>query len=378
MSDIPKDPMMEPGPGAAQDPRPDAPPVATAEPARGPAQSSGRWQHAVQRISGQPWTVAAVVLVAVLGWQWYASHSQLGALREELATRLRDSDADSRDARLVARQAQEAVREAQTKLAQLDAKLAESQSQQVALEALYQELARNRDEWALSEIEQILTTASQQLQLAGNVQGALVALQTADARLARSDRPQFIPLRKTLARDIDRLKTTPTLDVAGMTLRIDQMINSIDGLPLSAEGRAAEDRAADKRAAADPAQGFWTRLGSEVWSELRSLIRVQVMDGAEPGLLSPGQNFFLRENLKLRLLNARLALLSRDESTFREDIRTASAWVARWFDARSKSTQTLQATLKQMSSTAVQIEVPTIGESLNAVRNYKVVRDKAR
>jgi uroporphyrin-3 C-methyltransferase len=378
MSDIPKDPMMEPGPGAAQDPRPDVPPVATAEPARDPAQSSGRWQHALQRITRQPWTVAAVVLVAVLGWQWYASHSQLSALREELATRLRDSDADSRDARLVARQAQEAVRDAQTKLAQLDAKLAESQSQQVALEALYQELARNRDEWALSEIEQILTTASQQLQLAGNVQGALVALQTADARLARSDRPQFIPLRKTLARDIDRLKTTPTLDVAGMTLRIDQMINSIDSLPLSAEGRAAEDRAADKRAAADPAQGFWTRLGSEVWSELRSLIRVQVMDGAEPGLLSPGQNFFLRENLKLRLLNARLALLSRDESTFREDIRTASAWVARWFDARSKSTQTLQATLKQMSSTAVQIEVPTIGESLNAVRNYKVVRDKAR
>ena len=102
------------------------------------------------------------------------------------------------------------------------------------------------------------------------------------------------------------------------------------------------------------------------------------MDRAEPGLLSPGQNFFLRENLKLRLLNARLALLSRDQTTFREDIRTASAWVARWFDARSKSTQTLEATLKQMSSAAVQIEVPTIGESLNAVRNYKVVRDKAR
>ena len=378
MSDSQKDPMIEPGPDAQQDSRPAASPAAAGESASGATRSSGGWQNAAQRVIDKPWTIAVVVLVVVLGWQWYASTSQLGALREELATRLRDSDADSRDARLVARQAQEAVHEAQTKLAQLDAKLAESQSQQVALEALYQELARNRDEWALSEIEQILTTASQQLQLAGNVQGALVALQTADARLARSDRPQFIPLRKTLARDIDRLKATPTLDVAGMTLRIDQMISSIDGLPLSAEGRAAEDRAADKRAAADPAQGFWRRLGSEIWSEVRSLIRVQVMDRAEPGLLSPGQNFFLRENLKLRLLNARLALLSRDQTTFREDIRTASAWVARWFDARSKSTQTLEATLKQMSSAAVQIEVPTIGESLNAVRNYKVVRDKAR
>lgn len=378
MSDSQKDPMNEHGSGAEQDARPAVAPAQAGEAASGAAQSGGRWKTAAQRVTAHPWTIAAVVLVVVLGWQWYASHDQLTALREELATRLRDSDADSRDARLVARQAQEAVREAQTKLTQLDAKLAESQSQQVALEALYQELARNRDEWALSEIEQILTTASQQLQLAGNVQGALVALQTADARLARSDRPQFIPLRKTLARDIDRLKATPTLDVAGMTLRIDQMINSIDSLPLSAEGRAAEDRAADKRAAADATQGFWMRLGSEIWSEVRSLIRVQVMDRAEPGLLSPGQNFFLRENLKLRLLNARLALLSRDEVTFREDIRTATAWVTRWFDARSKSTQTVQATLKQMSSAAVQVEVPTIGESLNAVRNYKVVRDKAR
>lgn len=378
MSDSPKDPMIEPGPDAQPESRPPAPPAPAGEPGQGATQASGRWQTVAKRAAGQPWTIAAVVLAVVLGWQWYASHSQLGALREELAARLRDSDADSRDARLVARQAQEAVREAQTRLAQIDARLAESQSQQVALEALYQELARNRDEWALAEIEQILTTASQQLQLAGNVQGALVALQTADARLARSDRPQFIPLRKTLARDIDRLKATPTLDVAGMTLRIDQMINSIDNLPLSAEGRAADDRAADKRAAADPAQGFWTRLGSEIWSEVRSLIRVQVMDRAEPGLLSPGQNFFLRENLKLRLLNARLALLSRDEATFREDIRTATAWVTRWFDARSKTTQTLLSTLKQMSSAAVQVEVPTIGESLNAVRNYKVVRDKAR
>ena len=102
------------------------------------------------------------------------------------------------------------------------------------------------------------------------------------------------------------------------------------------------------------------------------------MDRPEPGLLSPGQAFFLRENLKLRLLNARLALLSRDETTFREDMRTAANWLARWFDTRSKSTQAMQATLRQLSSAAVQVNVPAVGESLTAVRNYKIVRDKAR
>src|SRR6266542_2987440 len=68
------------------------------------------------------------------------------------------------------------------------ARLAESQSQSLALEALYQDLSRNRDEWQLAEIEQVLAIASQQLQLARNVRAALLALQLADSRLARTDR----------------------------------------------------------------------------------------------------------------------------------------------------------------------------------------------
>src|SRR6266849_7605792 len=154
-----------------------------------------------------PTTVAFVLVALLLVWQWYDGRSRIGALRDELAQRVRESEADSRDARLAARQAQEAAREAQAKLAQIEVKLAEFQNQQIGLETLYQELSRSRDEWVLAEIEQILAVASQQLQLTGNVQVALGALQTADARLARSGRPQFLPLRKVFARDIERLKT---------------------------------------------------------------------------------------------------------------------------------------------------------------------------
>ncbi|HXC39425.1 MAG TPA: uroporphyrinogen-III C-methyltransferase [Burkholderiales bacterium] len=319
-----------------------------------------------------------VLLALLAAWQWYSSTVQMAALRQELAQRLHDSDADSRDARLVARQTQETVRESQARLAQLEAKLAESQNQQVALEALYQELARNRDESVLAEIEQILTVGAQQLQLAGNVQAGLMALQAADAQLARSDRPQFIPLRKILARDIDRLKAMPNLDMAGMSVRIDQLMADVDNLPLSAEARAAVGRdTADKRPAPE-SPGFWGRFGGEVWSELRSLVRIQVMDKNDPSLLAPGQAYFLRENLRLRLLSARLALLARDQATFREDVRVASAWVARWFDTRSKPVQTLQAALAQFSAANLQVQTPSIADSLNAVRNYKIVRDKPR
>jgi len=335
-----------------------------------PAPVQQHWRELLRR----PWTLVLIALLAIVAWQWYESHSSMKALREELASRLRDSDTNSRDARLAARQAQEAVGEVQTRLAQLDAKLTESQNQQVALEAMYQELARNRDESMLAEIDQILTIASQQLQLAGNVQAALIALQTADQRLARGDRPQFIPLRKVLARDQERLKATPSIDLAGLAVKIDQVISLVDTLPLAGEERLA----AAREQLPQPEGVWWRRLGKEIWNDMKSLVRIQVSDAPDPGLLAPNQAFFLRENLKLRLLNARLSLLSRDETTFREDMRTANDWVARWFDARSRGTQAAQATLKQLNSTALQFEVPSIAESLNAVRNYKVARDRGR
>ena len=90
------------------------------------------------------------------------------------------------------------LRDAQAKVALLEARLAESQSQQAALETLYRELAPSRDELALTEVEQVLVLASQQLALAGNVQAALAAVQLADGKLARMDRPQLAPLRRSL------------------------------------------------------------------------------------------------------------------------------------------------------------------------------------
>src|SRR6266487_1635716 len=183
------------------------------------------------RRPGWPAAVALGLLSLILAWLWYDSRGQMSDLREEIVRRVRDSEADSRDARFGARQAQEAMRETQAKLAQLELKLAESQNHQGALEALYQDLSRSRDEWVLAEIEQILTIASQQLQLAGNVQAALAALQMADARLARSERPQFVPLRKVFARDMERMKTAPHPDILGSAAKLDQTIASVDSRP---------------------------------------------------------------------------------------------------------------------------------------------------
>src|SRR5690349_12317611 len=241
--------------------------------------------------------VALIAAAAFSGLAWLDARHRIGVTQEELARRLRDIEADARDARSIARQAQDGLRDSQAKVTALEARLTESQSQQLALEALYQELSRNRDEWQLAEIEQVLAIASQQLQLAGNVRAALLALQLAEQRLARADRPQFVPIRRALARDIDRLKTLPTLDLAGMSLRIDNLAAQVDKLPLAFDERAEPGPPAKDTAAAAGERGFWSRLSTEVWNELRQLVVVRQVGNAEPPLLPPSQAYFVRENL---------------------------------------------------------------------------------
>src|SRR5438132_11069539 len=256
---------------------------------------------------------------------------------------------------------QDSLLDAQAKIALLENRLAESQTQQAALDALYRELAPSRDEWALTEVEQVLLLASQQLQLAGNVSAALAALQLADAKLQRLNRPQFVPLRRALARDMDRLKAVPYGDVPGISLRLDQAIAGVDALPL-----ALEERLPPPQEAPAKDESGWRRFLRDAWQDLRQLVRIENLDRPEAPLLTPPQQFFLRENLKLRLLSARFDLLFRDQVNFRADVGAAGAWLRQYFDTRSPQVQSLQSLLKQMQSTDMGTEVPDLARSLEA------------
>jgi uroporphyrin-3 C-methyltransferase len=314
----------------------------------------------------------ALVLVAAIIALWVDGRNTERRLRLEVATRLAEVEASERATRAATKDAQDNLRDAQAKIALLESRLAESQTQQAALEGLYRELAPARDEWALTEVEQVLLLASQQLQVAGNVSGALAALQLADAKLQRLDRPQFVPLRRALARDMDQLKAIPHVDVAGISLRLDQAIAAIDGLPLALEERlpvAAPD-------AAPKDEPAWRRWLREAWQELRQLVRVENMDRPEAPLLTPQQQFFLRENLKLRLLSARFDLLFRDQANFRADLTAAEAWLKKYFDTRAKPVQAVLTLLGQIKTTEMGAELPGLAGSLDAVRVLQLAREK--
>lgn len=313
--------------------------------------------------------IAACVLTA---WHWIDSRDRMQALQQETARRLAEAEAASRETRLLAGQSSEGVRDVEARLGQLEARMIESQNQRLALESLYKEMSSSRDEWSLAEVEQALLIANQQLQLAGNVKAALIAMETADARLARLDRPQLTQLRRTINRDIERLKAAPYVDTTGMALRLDQVAASISGMALAMDARPARTEATSSQAAA----GFWARLWKETAQDFRDLIRIQDSHGQEAPLVSPAQAYFLRENLKIRLLGARLALLARDESGFRADLKAASDWLGRYYASDDKAVAAAQAVLKQLAQSEVSIDLPDISASLDAARGIRLVRER--
>ena len=315
-------------------------------------------------------------------WQTRDMHVQASQLRETLASRLADSESVGAEARGIVRQQQETIATLQGKLGALDAKVEATEGQAAALAALYQEFSRSREDGVVAEVEQIVALAAQQLQLAGNLEAALVALNQADARLAAHDRGQYALLRRALARDIEALKLQPVVDVSGVGVRLERLLERADAMPLAFEGQlpapavapSAQSGAADVAADDWMAQGLgmMRALAGDVWREVRGLVRMERLDQDDPVLLAPAQSTFLRENLKIRLLTARLALLARDGRTYAADLAQARVWVERFFDLRDERVQLALQELKALEVVAVRTELPALTESFAALRTMQV------
>ena len=320
-----------------------------------------------------PWLCVAIAAGGLAGWQWFETRQKLLDVQQEVSQKLAEFDTGNKEDRGAQKQSREQVEALQARLGAVDGKIAEFQAQSATLQALYQDIARSREELALIEVEQAIVLAGQQLQLAGNLPVAVLALQTADAQLARLDRPAHLPLRKALAKDLARLNALPFVDMPGISLRLEQVLIGVDKLPLVSHGRP--EKTAENEKAVESTT-WWQRTGRAVWQEMKGLIRIQRFDREDVALLAPGQGYLLRENLQLRLLNARLALFARDQWTFRNELKVAQDMLARHFEANDKAVQTAQTTLRQMTASEINVELPTLNDSQAALRNLRPGKEK--
>jgi uroporphyrin-3 C-methyltransferase len=333
---------------------------------------------AAERYAPQRWLLVVAVLAlaglagSVLVWQ------KLSAIQQQLARQSADTGLLAGEARVMAKQAQELSLESAAKLAVTEAKVAEVSLQRSQLEELMQSLSRSRDENLVVDIEAAVRLAQQQAQLTGSVEPLLAALKTADVRVARASQPRLTQLQRAIARDVARIKATALSDTPSLLVKIDELVtladelpiaNAVGGSPTNTSGAVASAKVGDsaKRKADESVVAWWERLAFVVQNELRGLVRVSRIEDPNAALLTPEQSFFLRENLKLRLLNARLGLLSRQIDSARADLATAGFAMGHYFDGGSRKTQTAQALLQQVQAQMRTLEVPRVDDTLAAL-----------
>ena len=313
--------------------------------------------------------VAALVAGGLL-WQ------KLDHIQQQLARQNTDTSTQAIEARTVAREAQELSRETAARLTVNDTRLSEVALQRSQLEDLMQSLSRSRDENLVVDIESSLRLAQQQASLTGSAEPLLSALKTADQRISRAAQPRLAPLQRAVNRDMDRIKAAAITDTPALLSRLDDLVRLVDDLPtLYAVGQMPSSRssAATQDATSPPAapQAWWARGLLRTWEvvrdEARSLVRVSRINQPEAALLAPEQAFFLRENLKLKLLNARLGVLARQTDSARADLVAATAALNKYFDPTSRKTQNAATLLQQATSQLKSVELPRIDDTLAAL-----------
>ena len=305
-------------------------------------------------------SVLALLLCAML-WQ------QLTLIQQQLERQSADSGSTAIEARAMARAAQEQARETLARQAVMEARLSEVALQRSQLQELMQSLSRSRDENLVADIESAIRLAQQQAQLTGSVEPLLAALKSAEVRVARAGQARLAPLQQAIARDLGRVKSAVVSDTPSLLVKLDEVVLLADDLPLSNALASARSSAVPKPARDDAALGWWQRVWLSVQAEARSLVRVSRIDQPEAALLSPEQSFFLRENFKLRLLNARLGLLARQMEASRADLASAFGMVGKYFDPASRKTQHAATLLAQMQGQLKNLEVPRVDDTLAAL-----------
>lgn len=265
--------------------------------------------------------------------------------------------------------------ESRDRIARIEEEIERVKESRAAVDQLYLELTRGRDDAALIEVDRLVTLAAQELQVTGNVAAALAALQSADARLARLERPQLVNLRRAIGRDIERLRAVPAVDLTGIALKLDQIAQGVDAWPLLAEPAARPARTAEPKAAADTKKGgdhavdgFAARLRAWLAREFGDLVRIREVDTPDALLLTTAQQQLVRHQLRLRLLAARLALQARNERMFRADLAEAQALLARYFDTKHPAAAGAALQLRQIAQSTLNVELPTINDTLAALR----------
>ena len=229
-------------------------------------------------------------------------------------------------------------------------------------------------DWLHAEAAYLLRLANQRLQLEGDVDGAAALLRTADARLADADNPALTPVRREIANELAALDGVPRVDRTGLYLALNAQQERVAGLRLSQE---VEERAVTS-GIEQPPTGTFQRQLARFGEELKDLVTIRHHDEAMETLVTPEQESYLRQSLRLIIEQAQLALLKEEQPLYEASIDKALELLNGYYDVESDATQSVISRLQELKQAEIEPELPDISASQQAMTSFIENRFRSR
>lgn len=267
---------------------------------------------------------------------------------------------------------QAAVNTGNVQLRRLEDELERLRQQQQAI--LGSITALNREDnytldTVLIEIETLLVIASQHLVLSKDVTTALAALQSAEDRLRNFNEPALLQLRQALTADMNNLRDVETVDISGLALYLADIAARVRGLPLKRLANDPEQQQDSQGPRTGDSNGsVFSRLGDEVLSTLKDLVKVYPSEGGAVISLLPEQQYYLYQNLRLQIEIARLSVMRGETENFRASIASVQDWLTAYFETSDKAVSNVIDSLSGMQGIDLDPPVPDINSSLETLR----------
>lgn len=372
-----------------------------------------RWRKPVALPAWGAWLLSGAAALALL--LAYNQGQRLHRMQEQLALQSGAIHEQAIEARTLSHEALALARDSAAQVSLNEARINEYTLQRSRIEQMAFELSRSRDETMLNDIEASLRLAQQQAQLTGLADPLIAALRNASQRVERADAPRLSAIQRAIERDLQRLTHTAMTDTAGLLGRIDKLLaqlellplaNGLPPLPMAEQPALAQapvvatpvasppataptveigptraprqpseptttSAPADANPAPDPA-ATQTDAPAPWWHGMRTglgeLVRVQRIDAPEAALLNREQTFFLRENIRLQLMNARMGLLARQSEAVRADLAAVQTLLQKYYDTNAPRTRQALRTLRQLQDHLQTVQSPAITETLVAIQ----------
>ncbi|MFC1087189.1 uroporphyrinogen-III C-methyltransferase [Pasteurella multocida] len=261
------------------------------------------------------------------------------------------------------------IRDNEEKLQQLEKELAGKEHSLSALQNQVNRMSaaakqQQPNDWLLSEADFLLNNALRKLVLDNDVDTGVSLLKIADETLEKMSDPRVSTVRTAINNDLKQLLAVNNVDQNVIMQRLSQLANTIDELTVL---DVNFDAVNNNEKLTDSLEDWKENAEKSATSFLNHFIRITPRNTSDKVLLAPNQDIYLRENIRLRLQIAIMAVPRQQDELYKQSLETVASWIRSYFDTNSEVAQNFLKTLDELAEQSIYVDVPTQLQSLNAL-----------